>query len=243
MKKLVLASLISTLAFNSYIYAGAMGETDCEPTAFATIEGSYTINKIDGITLAGVGTSVTNAKSQNPYGGRIAAGMIHMLDEEFALTGELGWGYYGSTTSSLPVISFAFPVNANTKSTLSGFDALVGGAYIQTYFSVYAKVGGIIQNMQQNNTAYTLSSNDLAPGFYTFNRKTNQSSVLPAAKIGLGYNVDTNWSITASYLFAYGASTGTTITYTPGVIDAYNVSENTQNPMTNTLMLGIQFMA
>ncbi|PJD95217.1 MAG: hypothetical protein CK426_04840 [Legionella sp.] len=241
MKKLVLGSLISSFAVGTAL-AGAMGDTDCSPSAFASIEGGYTWATTDGVTLNGINAPVVESKSQNQLSGRLAAGLIHMMDDEYGITGELGWGYYGNTTYQLPVVAYAYPVNMRSKYTISGFDALIGLSYVQTYYTLYAKVGGMIQNLQLDNTSYVYPDDPIT-SIYTLTKKSNQAAALPAAKLGIGYNVDANWSVTGSYLITYGASPGVTLTYVPGTIDNYTISENNQNPMTNTFMLGIQYAA
>ena len=68
-------------------------------------------------------------------------------------------------------------------------------------------------------------------------------AVLPALKLGGAYNIDANWGITASYLFAFGASTGTTATYTPAAATNFSLDINTQNPTINAFMIGVQYSA
>ncbi len=239
MKKIALVSLMTSLSLNSFVHAGAMGDASCTPSAFVALEGGYSWNKINGFEFTSSTTTISAVKQQNQYTVRLAAGLIHMMDDDWGLTGELGWGYYGRTTFNLPVISLAFPINATSKYTISGFDALIGGAFIQPYYSLSLKVGGLIQNMQQSNTA---SLNYLG-GAYTINEKHTSAAVLPALKLGGAYNIDANWGITASYLFAFGASTGTTATYTPAAATNFSLDINTQNPTINAFMIGVQYSA
>lgn len=240
MKKIVLASLMSTLSLSTALNAGGMGDSNCSPSAFGSIEGGYTYNRIGGFEFATGTTSLSSKKQQNQYTARFAAGAISMIDDSFALTGELGWGYYGRTTFNLPALAVALPVDISSKYTLTGFDALIGAAWIQPYYSLSFKVGGLIQNMQINNTASFI---DPALAILVANTKSNSTAVLPAVKLGAAYNVDTNWAITASWLLAFGASTGTTVTYIPATVPNFSLEVNTQNPMTNSFMLGIQYSA
>lgn len=247
MKKIALVSLMSSLSLSALVHAGEMGDSSCAPSAFASVEGGYTYSKIDGLEfttgtgIAATTTTISSDKQQNQYTVRLAAGLINMIDDTFGVTGELGWGYYGSTTFNLPALSLIVPYNVTSKYTLSGFDALIGAAFVQPYYSLSFKVGGLIQNMQVSNTS---SFADLiAPGIgvYTANEKHNSTAVLPAIKLGGAYNIDNNWAITASWLFAYGASPGSTFTYTPAAVTNVTLDVNTQNPMTNSFMLGIQY--
>lgn len=249
-KKIALLSIMSSLS--SFVYAGDMGgdcgDAGCTPTAFGVLEGGYTFNKINGVEVTtGTGTTATTTtlsaeKQQSQYTVRIAAGLINMIDDTFGFTGELGWGYYGSTTFNLPVVTLtaSMPVNTTSKYTLYGLDALAGVAFVQPYYSASLKVGGLIQNMQINNTTSFIDLTSAA-GTYTINKKSNSTAVLPAIKLGGAYNVDTNWAITASWLFAFGASTGTTYNFTPSQVTNFSVDVNTQNPMMHSLMLGVQY--
>ncbi len=248
MKKIILLSLMSSLS--SLIYAGGMGdncgETGCSPAAFASVEGGYTFNKINGFEITtgteanALTTTIDSEKKQNQYTVRIAGGLMNMIDDTFGLTGEIGWGYYGRTTFNLPTLTIELPVNTTTKYTLYGFDALVGMAFVQPYYSLSLKIGGLVQNMQINNTA-TFNDPTTGLGVYTLNKKSNTTAVLPALKFGGAYHVDENWAITASWLFAFGASTGTTYTRSPAAVTNLSIDVNTQNPMTNSFMLGIQY--
>lgn len=237
MKKIVLASLLSSVSLSSSVYAGSMGDTSCTPSGFISLEGGYTWNKISGLEVLFDTLSFRPVKNQDQLSGRLAGGLINMLDDEFGITGELGWGYYGRTTFNIDTTFGGFPLSFSNRYTLSGFDALIGITYIQTYYTLYAKVGGLIQNMQQNNTATYI-----APSVFDFNQKENSAAVLPTVKLGAGYNIDANWSITGSYTFAYGATTKTTLAYN-SLSSSLTAKINTQNPMMNILMLGVQYTA
>lgn len=247
MKKSTLITLLSTLSCTSLIHAGGMGGAgSCASMPFVSFEAGYTWSKIDGFEVIVPGTTYELQKSQNQYTGRLAAGMISMVDDELGFTGEVGWGYYGRTTFSTPEgLSLAgIPFSINNRYTLTGFDALVGVAYIQNWYTLSFKVGALIQNMQQNTTTIANGLSNPDPVYYSFVNKNNTAAVLPELKLGAAYNIDQNWAITGSYTFAWGASTGTTIHHDNSSITApavFSVDHNTQNPMMNTLMLGVQY--
>ena len=239
MKKIALISLVSALSCTSFVYAGEMGGASncCSP--FVSLEGGYTLNKINGYeyTTTPVTTTIESVKKSNHYTARLAAGMINMIDEDFGVTGELGWGYYGRTTLTPPVgLAITIPAALSDRYTLTGFDVLVGGAFVQPNYSLSLKVGAMIQNMQQNDSAYSSGIVSIS----SISTKTNETAVLPELKLGAAYNIDSNWGITGSYLFAYGATTATTINYNTALAQ-YALTVDTQNPMTNTLLLGIQY--
>jgi hypothetical protein len=244
MKKITLISIIASLSANSLVFAGEMGEADCAPSGFISLEGGYTWNKISGLKFTSDLISFSSTPKNTKTSLRLAAGMIHMLDEQFALTGELGWGYYGKSKFSFPT-NTSIPVTSvplSSEYTLYGFDALIGTAFIQTYYSLYFKAGALIQNMQQNNTSSYTNYSASFPGLYTLNEKHNSTAVLPAIKLGAAYNIDSNWAITGSYLLALGASTGATATSSTTSGQAnLTVTTNTQNPATNSFMIGVQY--
>ena len=239
MKKIASICAASVLFSSSFVYAGSMGEDGSSCFApFVSLEGGYTANKINGYSFSSNVDTITytSVKKKDQYTGRLAVGILSMMDDQFGFTGELGWGYYGRTTLTPPTgLLLTIPASVSSRYTLTGFDALLGAAYIQTYYSLFFKAGAVIQNMQENSTSYpNIASIAVA------NIKHNSTAVLPAIKLGIGYNIDYNWTITGSYLFAYGASRSTSISY-DGTADAYTLNANNQNPMMNTLMLGIQY--
>lgn len=239
MNKITLISLISALSCSPLIHAGAMGG-ELSNSGFISFEGGYTLNNIDNYDFAIIGANVllTSVKSNQHYTGRLAAGMINMMDDQFGLTGELGWGYYGRTTLNPSLTSSNTGDTLTIKHTLSGFDALVGIAYIQQNFSMSLKAGGLIQNMQTQTSAVfgdlTLFDN------FALNTKTIHTAVLPEVKLGAAYNFDSNWAVTGAYIFALGSSPKTTGVFDINTFNAF-LDVNTQNPTLNTFLLGIQY--
>lgn len=242
MKKITLLGLFSAMFYGSIAQAGDMGGSDFCCTAFFAAEGGYTWNSIDGYNfdLVGVGTSlfINSQKSRQQYTGRLAAGMLNLVDDQIGITGELGWGYYGRTTLS-PVIGtyHLVPYSLSTQYTVSGFDALLGVAWIQSYFNLSFKAGALFQNMQTDEIATTPLFND---SIGTISTKSNSTAVLPAIKLGAAYNFDSNWSITAAYLLAIGGTPKTT-----GVLDVDTgravLNVNNQNPTMNSFLFGVQY--
>jgi hypothetical protein len=248
MNKFTLIPLISALSCSPLIHAGGMGDQSCGNTGncsagFISLEGGYTVNTIGNynFTLLGVGGGAFESiKTSQHYTGRLAAGMLNMMDDQVGMTGELGWGYYGRTTLNPPNLIFG---NLTIQNTLTGFDALVGIAYVQPYFSLSFKAGGLIQNMVTNTT----SSTDFAallgfPATFATSTKVNQTAVLPEIKLGASYNFDSNWGLTAAFISAFGSSPKTTATFDPVSGDAV-LTTNNQNPTINALLLGVQYTA
>lgn len=237
MNKITLISLISALSCGSLAHAGGMGG-EITNSGFLAIEGGYAVNSIKNYEFAFVGanTAITSVKSNQNYVGRIGAGMLFMMDEQVGITSELGWGYYGKTT-----LKPASGINASvtTKYTISGFDALIGIAYIQPSFSLSLKAGALIENMQIQTNAVFSDPFEVSPVF-NVNTKKDQTGALPAIKIGASYNFDSNWSITGAYMYAAGSSPRDTGTFNVNTFNA-SLYSNTQNTTLNVGLLGIQY--
>ncbi|MBL7481166.1 hypothetical protein [Legionella bononiensis] len=243
MKKLTLLSLLSALSFSSVIHAGGMGDSNFCCAAFFSLEGGYTWNTIDGYDFAIVGTNtvITSQITNDQYTARLAAGMLSMFDDQFGATGELGWGYYGKTT--LNPVGFGAaaqaPANLTMSHTISGFDALLGIAYMQPYYSLSLKAGAMIQNMQTHTTA-VFSPAFAFPLINSYSEKNNQTAVLPEIKLGAAYNFNENWALTGSYLFALGSNPKTTGAFNLNTLTgSFNL--NNQNPTLNSLLIGVQY--
>lgn len=245
MKKIILLSA-ATAALSSPIYAGEMGAMSSCCTGFISVEGGYTDNSIKEFTLQApaLGVSLNANKETNGGTGRIAAGMLNMFNDDFAGTGEIGWGYYGTTNfSSDPAfVTLLGPYIA--KHTIIGFDALVGLAYMQPYYSVSLKAGALIQNMYSNDsidaTAIAIESNQ--SGIGNLSIKQNHTAVLPEVKVGIGYNFNPNWSLTAAYSCAFGSNYAVNETVNDvGGVTIFDTNVNLQNPTLNTLLLGLQY--
>lgn len=244
MKTRTLLSIISALSFNSLVCAGGMGDPSICLTGFLALEGGYVWNSIGGYDFALVGTSntVTSTTTKQHYGGRIAAGALNLIDEQFGFTGELGWGYYGKTTlnPSATGIVASLPANLTLSHTLSGFDALLGVAFIQPYYSLFFKAGALIENMQTSTSA---SFGSLAlPLFSTIETKTNSTAALPEVKFGAAYNFNPNWALTGSYFYAFGGTPKTSGIFNPTTLRA-DLNLNTTNPSVSGVFIGVQFTA
>jgi hypothetical protein len=245
-KKSLLLSLLPALTFGS-AHAGAMGVSSSCCTGFVSLEGGYTRPAINGFDFTTINPAlhITSNISRRSWAARLAVGILSMFNDCGAVTAELGWGYYGKTTvtpnivNTLPSIPITLPNSSFSQSyTISGFDALVGLAYIQPYFTLSAKGGALIQNLVSTTTASAITNPFLTQA--TIHVARNQTAVLPAIKLGAAYNFNQNWSLIASYYLAVGGSIKT--------VGSSNIQNNTfdlnirnQNPTLNTGLLGIQY--
>ncbi|WP_298625054.1 hypothetical protein [uncultured Legionella sp.] len=240
MKKISLLSVLSALSFSSVIHAGGMGDSNFCCSAFISLEGGYSWNAIDGYNFALIGTNdyITSTENKDQYSARLAAGMINMMDDQFGVTGELGWGYYGKTTLNPTTPTQALiQGNLNIAHTLSGFDALLGVAYMQPCYSFSFKAGALIQNMQIHTTATDAFASGLAD---TYSLKENKTAVLPEIKLGAAYNFNENWSLTGTFMVAFGSKTQTTGEFNINTGTSH-LSINNQNPSISSAMLGVQY--
>lgn len=242
MKKLTLLSLISALSCSPFVYAGGMGDSNMCCSAFMSLEGGYTWNTLDGydFTISGTNLSLSSIETRDQYTARLAAGMIAMVDDDFGVTGELGWGYYGKTKFAPEATGFLTQVPAalSLSHTISGFDALLGVAFVQPSYSLSFKAGAMIQNMQNKSTSeffpFGLTSLE------SMTVKNNTTAVLPEIKLGASYNFNQNWALTGAYLFALGGRNRTTGDFNVNTFSS-NLNVNSQNPTLNSLLLGFQY--
>lgn len=238
--KFSIMPLVSALICSPLANAGAMGESGMSSfSGFIALEGGYTITTIDNYNFAVSGLDgfeFSSIRKTQHYTGRLAAGMLNMMDEEFAMTSELGWGYYGRSTLNPPNLDFG---EFTLQHTVTGFDALLGIAYVQPNFNLSLKGGAMIQNLTRKTTATANFAGVGALGVDTFVSKTNQTAALPEIKLGAAYSFDNNWSLTAAYMFVLGSRNRTSGTINPD--GSVTFTSNNLNPTLNSLLLGIQY--
>lgn len=243
MKKITLLSLFSALSITALSHAGAMGGCNSSSycgSAFFALEGGYTWNMIDGYNFTGVNGNITSIEDNQGYTGRIAAGVMSAIDDQFAVTGEVGWGYYGRTNLTPRFVGAIpnIPGTLNITDTITGFDTLLGVAYTQPSFSLFLKGGALFQNMLTKTNA-NISPLGL-PIVNTINSETNNTEVLPEIKLGGAFNFNENWAITAAYLLAIGSSPKLTGDFNVNT-GRIGVNVNTQNPTINSVLFGVQY--
>ena len=238
MNKLILATtLVSALASLNIGHAGSVGPIASESISswrpFATLEGSYTWNQFDGVAINHLSTSDTNQH----WGGRFAAGIVHPISVTLRLSGELGGGYYGSTSPTIPAD------NLNARFSVDGYDFLVGAAYKINRFDLFGKVGLMVQNQRVKLSKNLEKTN---PGGFisgTITRSYNQTQALPEVKVGGIYNLNDSWGISLAYMHVFGTNIHSNMTHSAtvsGIIT--NGQSDTQNPTLNSVMLGLCYL-
>lgn len=248
MKKLTLVSLLSTLSCSTLVHADCMGG-GCAASAlnggaaFFGLEGGYSKKNVDGynFTVFPNGGTVTSQEDNNPYVFRISAGMMTPVDDQFAISGEIGWGFYGKTTLT-PIFSsslsgFFVPGALTSSYNIYGFDALAGVVFTQPSFNVFLKAGALIEGVKVKTNANFYAFNEVD----NFNSTSNSTSVLPEFKIGGTYNFNENWGLTLSYMYAFGGSPGVSGSYET-VTDVSTLTVNTESPSISAVMFGVQVL-
>lgn len=235
MKSNKLAVLGLGLTAASFVYAGTMGPAVVPSyRVFVLAEGGYTENSINGINvnILNQGGIVTQ-KSEHGGTGRGAAGMLFPLNPVLDLSSEIGWGYYGSTDVT-PVFTGLLSqatATVDIQNKINGMDLLVGLVYKQPWSNAFLKVGGLIQNHETD-----LNLN--LPSLIALNLKNNMTQVLPEIKVGASYLVNDNWSVSFSYMHAFGSDEGITINVNSALSTA---SIDRRNPTLDTVLGSVQY--
>ncbi len=238
MKKNKLKTIISsalTLASFSSAYAGDMGPKSPSSTQpYFGGEAAYTWRQINAPTL----NLLTANTSNQPWGFRISAGILHLYTEKLGLTAEVGGGYYGSTSISTAQTS------SRGKIDVDGYDILVGALYRLQYFDIFAKIGFMGENARLDFTRYDLSrvfDGNLIRGESRV-RSTN-GSFLPEISVGGIYNVQNNLGITLTYMHIFGSTMEYKLLSQANIGSGINRSLNVnfQNPTLNSILLGVRY--
>lgn len=249
MKKSILVSML----FASVASAGSIGPVTTPPSllGFVSAEGGYTWNKVNGIDVDvfnGDDSLFSLSTNQKNQGGtaRLAVGMLHPINDVLFLSGEIGWGYYGSTTSHFDVngaVLENFPGNidgVSLKNTLWGFDVLAGVVYNQPMYDLFFKAGGLMQNSQIKLSSGDFS--DLTGGFLAGNAvvKVNNTEALPVIKLGASYHVWENLSVFAAWTHAFGSNEKINAEVDINAPSAF-ANVNLQNPTMDVVTGGLTF--
>ncbi|MCR9191553.1 MAG: hypothetical protein NXI01_02715 [Gammaproteobacteria bacterium] len=217
----------------STAYAGTMGNAQ-DAMPYLGGEASYSWRQTDPIQL----NTINNQTSDQGWGGRLSAGMLKFYTPNIGLTGEIGGGYYGSTTITKPEIS------SKVTFSVDGYDALVGALYRLQYLDIFAKIGFMIENSRSSINRQNLSqlyNGDLINGSsYT---RSNRTQVLPEIRVGGIYNLRNNLGITLTYLHAFGSTMSGIENISANVASGVDVTKSIkeQNPTLNSILFGLRY--
>ena len=249
MKKTALSLGLVAIALSSVANAGTMGpvQMSAPPVVpFIGLEGAYTWAHDNGFDFNIFNTLRLNStQDRNGWGGRLSAGLIHQLTDVWAVSSELGYGYYGKTTfhphltsdGGIPESVVTGVGNVGVKTTQDGFDALAGIMYTQPSYDLFFKAGALVQN---NRSTINSDLPSATPAVGSFLYKSNQTQVLPEIKLGGAYHVTEQLSITAAWAHAFGSTPKATATVVPANLQT-TVNVNTQNPSMDSALVGLQY--
>ena len=262
MRNKILTSLLFSACASSALYAGAMGPVSAESSPafvpFISGEGTFTWPDIKGYTINVTNLAMIKSKQQTQgWGGRLAVGALHPMTERFALSGEMGWGYYGHTnleprfnTSGVQVIPPAGTVGFAMDQY--GFDILAGILYTQSKYDLFFKAGALFADLRTNagmNPHSMLRGN--GPGnVFTPNAvlalDVNIPQVMPEIKLGGAYHVNEHWMVNASWMHTFGGSLSLSapqVNMGTSTVPAQigNIALNLNNPSLNVVMFGLEY--
>ena len=152
--------------------------------------------------------------------------------------GEIGGGYYGSRSTTIPQLS------TTSKSEIDGYDVLVGALYKLEHLDVFGQVGFMIENARINTTVQDLNkviTGDFMQG--SSYSRLGQTQVLPELRAGGIYNVREDLGITLTYMHAFGSTpsfTGERSANRGSGIYSFT-SAHMQNPSLNSVLLGLHY--
>ena len=183
----------AALTMTSTVYAGSMSDATSERhTLFTSLDAAYTWPTTPEIGYCpsaqngycSAQTMTPNISSINGWGGRFAVGARHYTNSPWSFTGEGGWGWYGYQR-------YTNGTTINKGIGFYGLDLLFGANYEYKQFDIFAKVGGLIEQMLLINSVY--------------DRRSVYSGVVPEISVGGVYNVTSQWGIDLAYYYAFGA--------------------------------------
>lgn len=224
----------------SIAHAGSMGPVvDTQPmfVPYLTGEASYTWPDVNGFRVDGISSTSTN----QGWGGRLGAGIVHPYTDTLGFTAEIGGGYYGN--KKLSIANGAGAVVATNKGSISGYDVLVGALYKLERFDIFGQMGFMVQNVEASTYQ---NINLLAPGGFLkgqVNAKAGSTQALPELKVGGVYNFTNNWGLTAAYMHVFGStpSFNANVTATQAAGITTNATVNTLNPSLDAVMFGLRY--
>ena len=218
-------------AFFSVAHAGDMGQTQRMPglSPFLSGEGGYNWRTINGATIEGLAPRISN----EPWGGRVAAGFMFHYFDNLRFSNEIGWGYYGATDTTTDIGGFS------SRSNIDGIDLLVGALYRWKKTDLFVKVGALVENNRKTKAA--------REGTFLVNTEGlsfNQTQVLPEIKVGGIYNVAERVGLSVSYMHAFGSDVGLTarrviVSRERPVALAVDMNGNFQNPSVDAVLFGV----
>lgn len=242
MKKNVVSLGLLSLAFSS-AFAGTMGDVVSRDyfTPYAVGEAAVTWNTTESVTIFGSPANLT----KQLWGGRGAVGLAHAFPSRWGYSLEMGWGYYGSTSSYATGTGTPGTLIISNDSDLYGFDMLAGLSYDFNPLQVFLKGGAMAENRHVNGYAEFHAVNNGVPYVSTNRIRSIATNVLPEIKVGGMYALNEKLSLTLAYMHVFGNdSFSASVTggmSNPGAGTAINSVANAQNPSLDSILFGLVY--
>lgn len=242
MKKSALSVGLLSIALSS-VYAGTMGPVVSQDyfVPFAVGEATVTWNTTQSVSVFGASPSLT----KDLWGGRGAVGVAHSSPSRWGYTAEIGWGYYGSTSSFVSGTGAPGTLTISNNSYLYGFDVLAGLSYDFTPVQLFLKGGAMAENRHVNG--YSEFLNTTPTGSYTSTNRIRSiaTNVLPEIKVGGLYAFNEHISFTLAYMHVFGndnySATVTGAISAPSAGAGINSVANAQNPSLDSILFGLVY--
>ena len=244
------------LFMSTVLNAGGMGAVQAsKPTIYPFIgaEGSYTWSNIVGynMNVADVGLFTSDKVTQG-FGGRVSAGLLDQITENFLASAEMGWAYYGRVKLNpmliVPSGVAVFPATNSMHVTLDqyGLDVLAGVVYTKPTYDLFFKAGALFENLRIDAAANTKELLAAAPALVTkWNGKEtlryNLPQVLPEIKLGGAYHITQKTVVTLAWMHAFGSTfsfDAPALAFNPTSLG--NLTLNLQSPTLNSVMFGLE---
>lgn len=238
MKKTLLSICLMGLLTEG-AFAGAMGDVAVAKKGFVPFvmgEAAVTWNSTNSVTIFGNPPSL----SKQLWGGRGAVGLTHAGSNRIGYSAELGWGYYGSTTSSNSGSFRTRSASITNDSYLYGMDLLAGISYDFAPIQVFFKAGGMAENRHTKGTAVFVNGSQQG----TNNINMLSTNVLPEIKVGGLYAFNEHVSFSLAYMHVFGNNNfSASVDGTATGASASNISSTTNGaiPALNSLLFGLVY--
>jgi hypothetical protein len=245
---------------SSSLYAGTMGPVSTVSPTFRPFiigEAAYSWPEISGININFTNLAKLNSNAQTQgWGGRLGMGVMRSISERFALSFEGGL-MYNDHVNLQPVFQVTGAQVTPSTSVIHinfdqyGFDLLGGIVYTRPKYELFFKAGALFENMRTHlglNMNKILTNNTRQS---TFTANTTQAlnlnigQVMPEIKLGGGYHVTDNWSVTAAWMHAFGGTMGVNsdnISLSSGSVSISNIGLSLNNPTINSVMFGVEYL-
>jgi hypothetical protein len=259
MNNKLLGALLCVACSSTGLYAGGMGDVEANKAEFVPFllgEASYTWPQIGqfNINFTNLADTSTVNKIQG-WGGRFAAGLMHAMSDRFAYSAEMGWGYYGhsSTTPIVKTTTGATVTLPNSSMSLNldqyGFDLLGGIFYTKPKYDLFFKAGALAQNLGVHmifNPHEMLRGSSRADMFVPgseFVIKRSSPEIMPEIKIGGTYHLNDHWLVDVAWMHAFGGPlslSAPSLTTSPAFVLG-DVTIEAHNPSLNSVMFGLEY--